>query len=89
METCRVHREILYAAQDGKCASCGGKMGKLIQASLDHVIPISIGGVDALGNLVLMHGICNAEKSNDIPTGCEMVCLLAVNAKVGALPVEY
>lgn len=33
-------------------------------ATLDHVVPISKGGVDSLDNLKLAHWVCNVRKSN-------------------------
>lgn len=61
-----------------------GKLG-----SLDHVIPRDLGGRDAWGNYLLAHGECNGAKSNDAPTGCEMVWLLAVNARLGVEPTRW
>jgi 5-methylcytosine-specific restriction endonuclease McrA len=83
-------RLFLYAAQDGLCALCGEAMeGAAFGFSLDHVIPRSLEGFDGFGNLVLCHGECNGRKTNDVPTGCEMVWLLAVNSRLGFKPVEF
>lgn len=54
--------------------------------SLDHVIPQDLGGTN-FRNIVAAHNRCNAEKSNDIPTGCEVIWLLVVNARIGQLPI--
>jgi 5-methylcytosine-specific restriction endonuclease McrA len=90
MDLCREHRRILHIAQSGICGSCGAVLDEIpAKGSLDHVVPRSLGGVDELGNLLLMHKICNAKKTNDAPTGCEMIFLLAVNAKLGVFPVAY
>jgi 5-methylcytosine-specific restriction endonuclease McrA len=83
-------RFMLYVVQGGLCALCGEKMdGRPFQFSLDHVIPRSVGGKDGFGNLVLCHGECNGRKTNDAPTGCEMVWLLAVNACLGVQPQRF
>lgn len=90
METVHSHRTLLYGAQDGFCAICGYELPtRLRDCSIDHVIPLALGGKDAIGNLVVAHGDCNGDKSNDVPTGCEMIWLMAVNAKLGAQPVVY
>lgn len=80
-------RARLNDAQGGLCAICGEKIvGKI---SLDHVIPHALLGKHRTGNYVAAHGECNGDKTNDVPTGCEMVWLLAVNAKLGLTPVVY
>lgn len=89
-EAARALRDIIAKAQGNLCALCGGELPKPIhRASVDHTIPINLGGRDELGNLVVAHKECNTEKANDIPTGCEMVWLLMVNAKLGASPVVF
>jgi 5-methylcytosine-specific restriction endonuclease McrA len=35
-------------------------------ATIDHVIPISKGGLDVLDNLRLAHWICNIKKGNKV-----------------------
>lgn len=89
-DLCRQHRHALHRAQSGICAICGHDLPRKPEdGSLDHCIPLSLGGIDGLGNIVLTHGECNGEKTNDIPTGCELVWLLAVNARLGVTPVRY
>lgn len=86
----RLLRESLCNAQEGICAFCGKPMGHDASChSLDHVIPVALGGDNGVGNYVLCHSECNRRKANDVPTGCEMVWLLAVNARIGALPVVF
>lgn len=80
----------LYHAQGGRCAICGKPLPESIyEGSIDHVIPHALGGKDGYGNIVLAHRECNGEKTNDVPTGCEMVWLLMVNAKIGVTPVVF
>jgi 5-methylcytosine-specific restriction endonuclease McrA len=83
-------RERLFAAQRGLCAICAHPLDPVIhRATTDHVIPLALGGKDGLGNFVATHNKCNNWKANDVPTGCEMVWLLLVNARVGASPVVF
>lgn len=90
MDEMRELRVRLAKVQNGLCGICGGALPiNPHLASLDHVIPRAMGGKDSVGNYVLAHKECNGEKANDVPTGCEMVWLLLVNAKMGALPVVY
>jgi len=84
---CETQRASLMEAQEGVCP-CGSAITDE-KPSLDHVVPRSLGGADRLGNLLVMHGICNGRKSNDIPTGCELIWLLAVNARLGVEPVRW
>lgn len=80
-------RKTLSNAQSGLCAICGELLGS--DVSIDHVIPHSMLGGHGDGNFVAVHGVCNGDKSNDVPTGCEMVWLLAVNARLGLHPQVY
>lgn len=90
MEESLTLRVLLYAAQEGICALCGRPLeGPGPKHSLDHVIPHALGGKNALGNLVLSDDLCNRRKANDQPTGCEMVMLLAVNARLGVEPTRF
>lgn len=90
MEASLIQRILLYAAQEGRCGLCGEEMaGHAVAFSLDHVIPRALDGIDGFGNLLLCHGECNGRKTNDAPTGCEMVWLLAVNARLGAQPQVF
>jgi 5-methylcytosine-specific restriction endonuclease McrA len=89
MEETQILRCKLWDAQRGICGLCGKPMRGGQNDSLDHVIPHSLGGHNGAGNSLLCHSECNGRKSNDVPTGCEMVFLLAVNARIGALPLVF
>jgi hypothetical protein len=61
------------AARDNYvCYLCGDRVDMTISrldnfgANLDHVIPISRGGVDSFDNVKLTHRICNIKKSNKL-----------------------
>lgn len=73
-------RNDLFRMQEGMCAICGEFV--LQGASLDHVIPKSMGGYDGLGNLVMAHRSCNQDKHSSPPSGCVLVWLLAVNNRL-------
>jgi 5-methylcytosine-specific restriction endonuclease McrA len=83
-------RLMLYCAQEGLCGLCGDAMdGSAFSLSLDHVVPRSLCEIDGLGNLLLCHGECNGRKTNDLPTGCEMVWLIAVNCRLAVQPQRF
>lgn len=57
--------------RDGwRCGICGRKVGKRLRwphvrsASIDHIVPISLGGDDVRANVQLAHYGCNASKNN-------------------------
>lgn len=83
----------LIELQGGICAICGGLMvygdGHGQEPTVDHVLSRKMGGMDALGNLVAAHRVCNMEKDADLPTGCELIWLLAVNNRLGVEPVRW
>ena len=85
----RVIRASLILAQNGVCPRCGRRMTNLAETSIDHVLPIGRGGADAIGNYLLMHRGCNHEKADDLPTGCELVWIVAVNIRLGAKPDRW
>lgn len=55
----RILREMILSRP---CAYCGGKADQV-----DHVVPILLGGTDAVRNLAASCGPCNVEKSNRTP----------------------
>lgn len=58
--------ERLWKRDRRRCFYCGVKV-RFAVATRDHVIPKSIGGRDALRNLVLACGSCNERKAALIP----------------------
>lgn len=85
------HRfRVLLRRMQGKiCPICGATLEGASVTTLDHVIPKSRGGPDRLGNLFAAHYPCNQEKGNRMPTGCELIWLLAVNSRLGVEPQRW
>lgn len=89
----------LWRAQEGICAGCGkplppmetaeGTVSRHDRLSIDHTVPRALGGPDRLGNMTCMHRLCNEMKTNDMPTGCEAIWLLAVNSRTGIGPQKW
>lgn len=86
------HAPLLYRIakiQGFKCILCGGGMlfgahpNDPHRASVDHVIPRSLGGRDH-NNRLAAHKGCNTDKASSPPTGCELIWLQFVNAELDA-----
>jgi 5-methylcytosine-specific restriction endonuclease McrA len=83
----------LHAYQGSVCALCGltvrrgqwSGMGREL-GTIDHVVPRSLKGHEGFGNIVLAHRGCNNDKADRLPTGCELIWLLAVNARARVEP---
>lgn len=85
----------LTRLQGGLCALCGmpillgAKFGSRKGRSIDHTWPLHRSGLvgprqppeGKFGNKVAAHGQCNATKGHRAPTGCELIWLMAVNAR--------
>lgn len=52
--------------------------------TLDHVMPIALGG-RTFGNVLLAHSVCNQAKADRKPYPCELIYLAAVNAKLAEI----
>lgn len=67
--------EMLHWAGDGLCQICFTPIDLTLpmhhpgRMQLDHIIPTSQGGTDALGNIQLTHGRCNNEKNDGYRRG--------------------
>lgn len=77
----------LSSAQSFICAICGFEITG--DPTIDHVIPRARNGFDGVGNIVAAHFDCNNRKADRLPTGCELVFLLAVNARLGVEPQRW
>lgn len=89
---------VLIKAQTGICTGCGKPLPDDMaqrgvkrddRLSVDHTVPRAKGGRNGLGNLTIMHMLCNEMKGDDTPTGCELIWLLAVNCRIGVEPMRW
>jgi 5-methylcytosine-specific restriction endonuclease McrA len=56
----------VFFRDHGHCATCGSDLTGLIDmpaAQFDHIIPLSLGGFNAVSNLQLLRQACNREKA--------------------------
>lgn len=53
--------------RDGRrCVVCGRAAGKRVRLEVDHIVPVSKGGGDEMGNLRTLCGECNRGKSDGL-----------------------
>ena len=57
--------EKLLRLQRGKCACCGRPLGS--DYHLDHIMPLSMGGLNTDNNVQLLRAKCNLQKSAKHP----------------------
>ena len=68
----RGKRRILYQRQEGKCAICGKQLqindytSKDNYLTIDHIFPMSRGGVNTIDNLQGLCSNCNYNKGDNI-----------------------
>jgi 5-methylcytosine-specific restriction endonuclease McrA len=55
-------RLVALERDDGVCGICGEDVDPL-DFTLDHVVPIALGGPHEFGNLQLAHRVCNSRKA--------------------------
>lgn len=79
-------RRVLWRCQKQICGLCGTPIRRAWQVSIEHVVPRCLGGALGFGNVIGAHGECNRRKGGRMPTGCELIWLLAVNARLGVQP---
>lgn len=59
-------RKIIYDRSGGRCALCGQKL-LLDDMTIDHIVPLSMGGEDSLDNIQASCFACNQFKDNILP----------------------
>lgn len=85
---------LLWEAQGKCCAVCGDRMVPAHMRhpargwSIEHVYPRSRYFLFSDGNQLVSHLDCNQRKADRDPTACEVMLLIAVNAKLGLEIVE-
>lgn len=63
----RISRAALWERDKGICGICREKIESLKEGSIDHIIPISLGGKHTWNNIQLAHLDCNRRKNNRGP----------------------
>lgn len=59
-------RKIIYNKSGGRCELCGQRL-LFEDITLDHIVPLSMGGEDSMENLQAVCYACNQFKSNILP----------------------
>ena len=59
-------REAIYREYDGTCALCGHRI-KYDDMTLDHIVPLVMGGADNINNLQCTCNTCNMFKGSILP----------------------
>ena len=97
VEHARLLRRVVWRHQGRICPACCEPIRQEYRRSgnsgdaptTDHVIPRSAGGSYWQGNVLCYHRRCNEAKADRMPTGCELIWLLAVNARMGVKPDRW
>lgn len=55
---------MLARRQNGRCARCGALINPGELTQIDHHVPLSKGGTNAVSNLRWMHDTCNRDKAD-------------------------
>ena len=71
----KVSRYMLYRRDEGKCGYCGKRISQK-EATVDHIIPKSRGGLNIWENVVLACRSCNCKKDNFTPAEAGMKLLI-------------
>lgn len=56
----------ILSSQKNKCAICGCNFDKITPATMDHIVPLSKGGIHSSDNIQALCRVCNSRKSNKI-----------------------
>ncbi len=63
----RWNRNHLIQKHGAVCALCNKKFNSKKDITIDHIIPMSKGGIDELSNMQLAHDYCNLMKADMTP----------------------
>ncbi len=69
MSAARRRREMLWRLGVRRCFRCGGELPGPNQCSLEHIVPLSMGGRTTRANLSLSHQRCNREAGRALRLG--------------------
>lgn len=84
----------IWEAQGKHCSVCGERMVPKTGShpargwTIDHVYNRASNRYFADGNKLVCHSACNQRKADRDPTGCELILLHLVNARLGFELVE-
>ncbi len=73
--------QILRAAQGRACSICQKHLTRF-DATIDHVVPRSLGGSHSFRNWLLAHKVCNEAKGSEPPQQHEIDLLSKVIARL-------
>lgn len=71
----KVSRYMLYKRDNGKCAYCGKAISQK-EATIDHILPKSQGGLTTWENVALACHRCNCKKDSRTPEQANMKLLI-------------
>jgi HNH endonuclease len=63
----RIDREAIFERDGWICGICG-LVVKPEEATLDHIVPVALGGAHTAANLRLAHAMCNSRRQADTPS---------------------
>jgi hypothetical protein len=63
----RIKRETIFERDGWICGICG-EVVKPEDATLDHIVPVALGGAHTAANLRLAHAMCNSRRQADSPS---------------------
>jgi 5-methylcytosine-specific restriction endonuclease McrA len=66
----------LWERDSGVCHLCGQKVNNIIDATRDHIVPLSQGGCTCGANIALAHRSCNNRRGSTEPA-----CRLGVRSQ--------
>lgn len=67
-----VDKRELWKRHDGICGICRTPVA-LVHTTIDHVVPLSRGGLHSYANTQPSHEECNVAKGNRLPSECGMI----------------
>jgi hypothetical protein len=63
----RIDRELIFERDEWICGICGERVAPG-DATLEHVVPVALGGAHTAANLRLAHAICNSRRQAHTPS---------------------
>lgn len=57
-------RQMIWALTNGRCVYCGKATEPFVDFTVDHFVPLAVGGIDAVPNLLPCCVACNSAKAD-------------------------